>query len=124
MWLQFNNVLLLTSRRCFGTTQTIHLNQKWRQQRGLPLNPNSCGVLTDGPDYSFLDGRPTPYGVGQKKRIMKNQELTEQIIKLAGEIDFAVERHNKLTQEENNRKQKILDNKLKPKGVELLKKKK
>ncbi|RZC37732.1 deoxynucleoside kinase-like [Asbolus verrucosus] len=97
---------------------------KWRQQRGLPLNPNACGVLTDSPDYSFLDGRPTPYGSRQKKRILKQQELTQQIIELTSEVDFAVERHKQLQQEEQRRRQEILDNKLKPKGIELLKKKK
>lgn len=90
----------------------------------MPVHPNSCGPLTDGSDYSFLDGRPTPYGVGQRERILKHQQLTEQIIKLAGEIDFAVERHGNMVQEKNERKQRILDNKLKPKGIELLKKKK
>ncbi|KAJ8919494.1 hypothetical protein NQ315_002115 [Exocentrus adspersus] len=50
-----------------NTTTPLLLIQKWRKQRGLPLNPNATGVLTDAPDYTFLDGRLTPYGVRQKK---------------------------------------------------------
>ncbi|CAH1980422.1 unnamed protein product [Acanthoscelides obtectus] len=100
------------------------LDQKWRKERGLPLNPNVHGVLTDSPDYTFLDGRLTPYGVGQKMRILKQKEVLSQVIDLTEEVDFAVERHNRLLIEEENKKKAILDKKLKPKGLALLKKKK
>ncbi|XP_063915240.1 large ribosomal subunit protein mL52 [Zophobas morio] len=111
-------------RKPVPKTLSFHLNQRWRKERGLPLNPNSEGVLTDAPDYSFLDGRPTPYGIGQMKRIVKQQQIAEQIHNLTAEIDFAVERHEELTRKESERRQQILDSKLKPKGIELLKKKK
>lgn len=39
-----------------------------------------------------------------------------------GEIDFAVERHANMQEEEKQRRQKILDSKLKPKGDLLLQK--
>lgn len=99
----------------------MSLNQKWRKEHGLPLNPNACGVLTDGPDYTFLDGKLTPYGMNQRKRIIKQKELLHDIIKLTGEIDFAVERHKQLQIAEENKKNKIIGNKLKPKGLALLK---
>lgn len=99
------------------------MNQKWRRARGLPLNPNASGILTDGADYTFLDGRPTPYGVHQRDRILKQREIAKQIIKLTGEIDFAVDRHKQMMIDEQKRRKEILDNKLKPKGIELLKKK-
>lgn len=35
----------------------------WRRDRRLPKNPTSTGPLTDLPDYTFMDGRPTPLGV-------------------------------------------------------------
>lgn len=35
----------------------------WRRNRRLPKNPTSTGPLTDLPDYTFTDGRPTPLGV-------------------------------------------------------------
>lgn len=86
------------------------------------MNPNTCGVLTDGADYSFQDGRPTPYGTRQANRILKQQDLAAQIIKLSAEVDFAVDRFNKIQHGEEERKQRILRNKFKPKGVKLLEK--
>jgi len=44
------------------------------------------------------------------------------IIKLVGEIDYAVERHARLQEKEKEERQKILNNKLKPKGNLLLQK--
>lgn len=87
----------------------------------MPANPNANGVLTDGPDYSFLDGRLTPYGSNQWKRIIKERELRDSIIHLSGEIDFAVERHKQLKLDEEKRKQNILGKKLRAKGTALLK---
>lgn len=109
------------SKRLVNTSPIIYLNQKWRQERGLPKNPNASGILTDSPDFSFLDGRSTPYGARQKVRMQKHRQITEQIIKLTAEVDFAVERHQQLQLEEENRQKKMLENKLKPKGVLLLK---
>lgn len=77
-------------------------------------------MLTDGPDYTFIDGRLTPYGINQKKRILKQKELLQDIVKLTGEIDFAVERHKQLQTDEEMKKNEILNNKLKPKGLALL----
>lgn len=45
-------------------------------RRGLAKNPNSYGPLTDGPDYSFLDGRPTPPGSGKIKRAEKHLAIS------------------------------------------------
>lgn len=47
----------------------------WFYSRGLPKNPNASGPLTDNKDFSFVDGRPTPLGKGQKRRIISNQLL-------------------------------------------------
>lgn len=94
--------------------------QKVRRDQGLTGNPNSAGVLTDSPDFSYLDGRLTPLGPGQKKRLDRNEQAKQQIILLAGEIDFAIERYNKMQKAEQDRKQGLLDNKLKPKGEALI----
>lgn len=106
-----------------STSSTNCLDQKWRQQKGLPLNPNAQGVLTDSPDYTFLDGRPTPYGVRQRHRLEKQKEYAETVMKLSKELDFAVEHHKQKEIAETERRQQILDNKLKPKGLLLLRKK-
>nr|XP_012215919.1 PREDICTED: 39S ribosomal protein L52, mitochondrial [Linepithema humile] len=97
-----------------------HLNQKWREKRGLTSNPNTFGPLTNLPDYTFKDGKPTPLGIRAKARLEKQSEYAVKIIKLVGEVDHAVERHAKLQKENEQRRQQILDNKLKPKGDLLL----
>ncbi|XP_032681316.1 39S ribosomal protein L52, mitochondrial [Odontomachus brunneus] len=99
-----------------------HLNQRWRAKRGLTVNPNSYGPLTNLPDYTFKIGKPVPLGVRQKIRLDKQREYAAKIIKLVKEIDFAVERHAKMQEEEDQRRQQILDSKLKPKGDLLLQK--
>lgn len=56
-----------TGTRQFSCTMIRALDRKWRERRGLPENPNAFGPLTNLPDYSFLDGRPTPLGVCEPK---------------------------------------------------------
>lgn len=112
----------ILQKRFFFGTRPCFLNQKWRQARGLPLNPNTGGVLAESPDYSFLDGRPTPYGSRQKRRILQQRELAKQIISFTSEIDFAVERHDKICKEHANNRTNVIESKLKPKGIELLRK--
>lgn len=102
-----------------STTRSIH--PRWKDENRRPKNPNAYGVLTDSPDYTFLDGRPTPYGPGQKRRIEAQKELAEEIIKLTGEVDFAVERHRKLEEEKQEEVRRIIDGKFKPKGKHLIK---
>lgn len=38
------------------------------------------GPLVDGPDYTFLDGRPTPLRKGQIKRAKAQQEVSVSFI--------------------------------------------
>lgn len=105
----------------FSLTTTSLLNQKHRKERGLPLNPNASGTLTDSPDFSYLDGRITPLGQGQRRRILRDEEVKFKVIALSKEIDFAIERYKQLQIEEENQKRQIIDRKLKPKGMALLK---
>lgn len=114
---------MLVNYRNICKTSVLCLNQKWRKERGLPLDPYSYGVLTDTPDYSYLDGRSTPYGVGQRRRQAEQKQLAQQIIELTKEIDFAVNRNTKLIEGEKITKENIISNKLIPKGIALLKKK-
>lgn len=106
-----------------NTSPVQNLNQTWRQARGLPLNPNTCGPLTDKADYTFLDGRPTPLGMRQKRRLIKQREIATRIIQLSKEIDYAVERHKNHLEKQEEYKKNILENKLQPKGHLLLKNK-
>lgn len=122
-----NNVYFLDASishsRLLFTTPVCSLIQSWRKKKGLPLNPNSDGPLTNKPDYSFLDGRPTPLGMKQKRRMIKQRDIATRIIQLSNEIDFAVERHQYNLKAQEDLRTKIIQNKLKPKGHLLLKEK-
>lgn len=59
----------------------------------------------------------------QNKRLLKQQEIAAKIVELSGELDFAKERHERLQKQAQAEKQRIIQNKLKPKGHLLLKKK-
>uniref|UniRef100_A0A0K8TSB8 Large ribosomal subunit protein mL52 n=1 Tax=Tabanus bromius TaxID=304241 RepID=A0A0K8TSB8_TABBR len=108
--------------RCITTTSSSLLDQRWRHAQGLPENPNAYGPLTDMPDYTFLDGRPTPLGAHQKRRMLQQREIAKKIVTLSKELDFAKERYQKLQKAKEEERQKLLDSKLKPKGHLLLKK--
>ncbi|XP_039955535.1 39S ribosomal protein L52, mitochondrial [Bactrocera neohumeralis] len=108
--------------RQFSCTAIRALDQKWREQKGLPGNPNAFGPLTNLPDYSFLDGRATPLGSNQKRRLKKQQEIAAKIVTLSGELDFAKKRYARIQTEEAAAKENVIKNKLKPKGHLLLKK--
>ncbi|XP_067000229.2 large ribosomal subunit protein mL52 [Anabrus simplex] len=111
------NVLMKnTISKLFSTTGVNCLDRIWRRKRGLPENPNTFGPLTNLPDFTYVDGRPTPLGSRQKKRLMKQREYAETIIRMTGEVDFAVERYERLKKEEEERRQTVLKLKLVPKG--------
>lgn len=66
-------------RQLAGTDFYRALHQrvnKWRYARGLPRNPNTAGPLTDLPDYTFMDGRPTPLGVMRDLNFIYLQKLS------------------------------------------------
>ncbi|XP_011187324.1 39S ribosomal protein L52, mitochondrial [Zeugodacus cucurbitae] len=112
----------LRTTRKFSCTVIRALDQKWREQNGLPGNPNAFGPLTNLPDYTFLDGRPTPLGSNQKRRLKKQQEIAAKIVTLSSELDFAKERYARIQAEQETAKENVLKNKLRPKGHLLLKK--
>lgn len=45
------------------TSLVTCIDQDWRREKRLAQNPNSEGPLTNLPDYTYMDGRPTPLGV-------------------------------------------------------------
>ncbi|XP_016910366.1 large ribosomal subunit protein mL52 [Apis cerana] len=100
----------------FHTSFIIYLNQKWRKMKGLSANPNNDSLLVNSSDYSFKNNKSVPYGSGQFRRIKKHQDFMKRIVKLVGEIDYAVERHANLIKEKEVQEQKILESRLKPKG--------
>ncbi|KAM7343543.1 mitochondrial ribosomal protein L52 [Cochliomyia hominivorax] len=109
-----------TNIRNVSCTAKLSLDQKWREEQGLPANPNEFGPLTNLPDYTFLDGRPTPMGSNQKKRLMKQQEIAAKIVAMNKELDMAKKRYKQLQEQQEIERQKIMQAKLKPKGKFLL----
>lgn len=37
--------------------------KRFRAEYGMKINPNTFSPLTNLPDYTYMDGRPTPLGV-------------------------------------------------------------
>ncbi|ALC42020.1 mRpL52, partial [Drosophila busckii] len=129
------------AQRQFTLSAARHIDQKWRAAKGLPENPNAFGPLTNLPDYTYLDGRTTPLGVSiccwikytiffyykplqsnQKKRLLKQQEIATKIVELSSELEFAKKRHAQLKAKAQAERDRVMKNKLKPKGPLLLKK--
>lgn len=88
-------------------------------RQGMPSNPNKFGPLTNLPDYSYLDGRPVPLGMNQKRRMEKQMEYHQKILELSGDVDFAKDRYAKNQAEKAREKKLIIDSKLKRKGKNL-----
>ncbi|ROT73745.1 putative 39S ribosomal protein L52, mitochondrial [Penaeus vannamei] len=105
------------SARCISTTPIV--NGKF--QKKFDTSMGAWGPLVDGPDYTFLDGRPTPLRSGQRRRAKQQKEVSEKVLQLMKETNFAIERHQRLLHEEKEKKNQILNEKLKPKGHKLLK---
>ncbi|KAI8117147.1 39S ribosomal protein L52, mitochondrial [Lucilia cuprina] len=113
-----------TMARNISCTARLALDQKWREEQGLPENPNEFGPLTNLPDYTFLDGRPTPLGSNQRKRLIKQQEIAAKIVTMNKELDMAKQRYKQLQEQQAAERQKVMQAKLKPKGKYLLEQKK
>ncbi|VVC95820.1 unnamed protein product [Leptidea sinapis] len=90
------------------TCTSVSLTKQWRLSKGLSANKNAEGILTDGPDYTFLDGRPTP--------LLQHQQYAARIVQLCSEVDFAKTRYANKIQAAQDERDNILRNRLKPKG--------
>ncbi|CAH0730017.1 unnamed protein product, partial [Brenthis ino] len=106
--------------RSLCCTPSMYIKQ-WRIEHGLSVNRTAEGILTDGPDYTFLDGRPTPLLQKQKKRMLKQQDYATKIVTLCSEIDFAKKRYQDMLNAKEEERRKIISNRLKPKGRALSK---
>ncbi|XP_055704398.1 39S ribosomal protein L52, mitochondrial [Phlebotomus papatasi] len=79
-------------------------------------NPTKFGPLTNMPDYTFMDGRPTPLGTHQRTRLEKQKVIATKIVALNKELAFAKERHQRILREQAEERKNILEGKLKEKG--------
>lgn len=59
------NLLILVKnvRLIYATRTPLLVDQKWRREKKLSLNPNKESPLTYLPDFTYMDGRSTPIGV-------------------------------------------------------------
>ncbi|KAK3086678.1 hypothetical protein FSP39_021803 [Pinctada imbricata] len=68
---------------------------KWRLSSGQARDNTKYGSLTDGPDYTYLDGRPTPLSKGQMKRREERINTTNKVMQLLKEVDYAKDNFQK-----------------------------
>ncbi|XP_063861595.1 large ribosomal subunit protein mL52-like isoform X2 [Scylla paramamosain] len=78
------------------------------------------GPLIDGPDYTFLDGRPTPLRIGQMRRARAQHEAATKVVQLMSEVQFAIQREKQLKQEQEDTRQQTIASKLIVKGHKML----
>ncbi|KAH3772446.1 hypothetical protein DPMN_173784 [Dreissena polymorpha] len=88
-----------------------------RLMRGKSLQPeNNYGPLVDLPDYTYLDGRPTPLTPEQRQKKQERREMAEQVMQYMQEIDtvkrYAIEKKQKVLDVERH----LQSRKLKPKS--------
>lgn len=62
---KYSILFTINGYRGIQTSAVRAIDMKWREERGLARNPNTHGPLTNLPDYTFMDGRPTPLGVSE-----------------------------------------------------------
>uniref|UniRef100_A0A0A9Z063 Large ribosomal subunit protein mL52 n=1 Tax=Lygus hesperus TaxID=30085 RepID=A0A0A9Z063_LYGHE len=111
---------LWPSCRYFGNWEAEpFLRRDVRRRDVLPVNPNKISALLKGPDFTYLDGRPTPYGARELRRMEKQKEYTSKIIQLTREVDMAKATHKRQILEREQEIQNIIDSKFKPKGKKL-----
>jgi len=94
--------------------------QDWRRERKQPVNPTERGVLTDGADFSYADGRPAPPGVGQARRAAEQRQMMERIVQLTDEIDLAERLHAERTRQAEQQQELVHSRRLREKATESL----
>ncbi|CAK1544882.1 unnamed protein product [Leptosia nina] len=97
-------------------------SKQWRLSKGLSANRTAEGILTDGPDYTFLDGRPTPLLQKQKLRMLRQQDYASKIVQLSSELDFVKQRYQDNLQKQREERDAVIQNRLKPKGKQMKRK--
>lgn len=103
---------------------TLVLNYRWIKNfslvqnlkfQGKAENNSSYGPLTDLPDYTYLDGRPTELSTCQTRRQQKRIALASRVMLLISEMKQGQENYQyRLGLAEKERKE-IVQKRLKPK---------
>ncbi|TRY57486.1 hypothetical protein DNTS_014232 [Danionella cerebrum] len=109
--------------RPFSSTCVTQAGRKWRLENGLALSGSEYGPMTDLPDWSFTDGRPTPPMKGQVRRQKEREEFARRTVNLNAEMDTGMRKWHESLEAKKHNHELLKASTLKPKG-ELLKNKK
>merc|ERR1712137_64709 len=110
------------NKRCISTSLTLHKRQSkkyrpklqplWkfgathRFMRGLDVEGGRYGILLDRPDYTFLDGRPTPLTPDQAEERSRRVDMARKVMMGMSKMDTAKQTSEKIfdeIEEEKNR---------------------
>ncbi|XP_021371298.1 39S ribosomal protein L52, mitochondrial-like [Mizuhopecten yessoensis] len=79
----------VTCRKSSGAEwKSLKFGGNWRIKQGKAMDGSTYGPLTDLPDYTYLDGRPTPLSRGQLRRREENKEMAKHVMKMMTELDL------------------------------------
>ncbi|GAB1599567.1 hypothetical protein Ahia01_000234000 [Argonauta hians] len=107
--------LALCPVRSLGTTPALCAGSKYRFSQGKATNNSSYGPLTDLPDYSYLDGRPTELSMCQNRRREKRIEMASRVVRYIKELTDAKKIHQQRLELKSQQQQQQLQKQLKPK---------
>ncbi|MPC08650.1 39S ribosomal protein L52, mitochondrial [Portunus trituberculatus] len=107
------------NRPYFNTSSKMSVSAR-EGSIAILTNLGAHGPLIDGPDYTFLDGRPTPLRIGQIRRARAQREAATKVVQLMSEVQFAIQREKQLKQEQEDTRQQTIASKLKAKGHKML----
>nr|XP_054763473.1 39S ribosomal protein L52, mitochondrial-like [Lytechinus pictus] len=102
--------------RYLSNSSSCLAGKKWRESQGLGRSGNEYGPLTDNPDWSFADGRPSPPQPHQLRRKEEQRELAEQIDVLSKEILQGKVKYQEKMKGERRKEELRVGMRLKPKG--------
>ncbi|CAF0830394.1 unnamed protein product [Didymodactylos carnosus] len=90
----------MLSRLCFIQSRSFSVtcvyllpNRYWRIENKLPKHDSQYGPLTDLPDYSYLDGQPTPMNGKTRRRLEWNKTIVHRIHELDAELKAAQDKY-------------------------------
>ncbi|XP_074838844.1 LOW QUALITY PROTEIN: large ribosomal subunit protein mL52 [Carettochelys insculpta] len=89
---------------------------RWRAEQGLAPSSSGYGPLRDLPDWSFVDGRPTPPWKGQIRRRQEDEAFARRVAMLARELDEGLRRWREQQRRTQEAEEQMTQKQLQPKG--------
>ncbi|ELT93178.1 hypothetical protein CAPTEDRAFT_201398 [Capitella teleta] len=82
------------SSRSLSLSASCCVGRQWRMERGLPPKGNEYGPLTEIPDWSYADGRPTPIHKGELRRRERNKVLMTSVVEMLDDMKTGKKIHS------------------------------